>query len=601
MAQSISLTEADVHALATDQSFDRGYRYYRNDSVFNVIRRGNMVTAKVEGSDYDPYQVQVNLSTSGIDTTMCTCPYDWGGICKHIVATLLVLIHKDNEIETKPEVADLLNGLSEDQLRQVLLHVAEEGLAFAEVIEREVQWLQEVPAKTAVSTPFPSTKVDINAVRREMHKDFRLAGKGDPFQHGYYDEYAGLEVDVDGILQPHLEKVVVLLDAGDVDTAVTLITTIFEAFIDGLTDLDEWVYEYNEDVFGEANLELGTALAEIILSQTLSPDQEDDWLAQITDWEDTLGDLDIATMALEHGWTYPPLVVAMKGNITEKGAWEDDAPDYADELATVRLRILARRGETDAYINLAAAEGQAGLSVNMLAQSGQIERAVSEAKSYLVDPREILSLGKVLVEKGEVEAAFAVAEHGFDLEWEEGKAELAQWTRDQAKVANIQDLALKAAEIAFINSHKLSDYQAVQQLSKEAWPTIKPALLKSLQKSGWVSQKIDIYLHEKMLMEAMQALDTQGFASADDLHRVIEATRETHPNWGIGKCKRKAEAIMDEGRSKDYETAVSWLCIAQEIYQQHQRQHEWQIYLNKLLATHQRKYKLVPMLQNIRA
>lgn len=57
---------------------------------------------------------------------------------------------------------------------------------------------------------------------------------------------------------------------------------------------------------------------------------------------------------------------------------------------------------------------------------------------------------------------------------------------------------------------------------------------------------------------------------------------------------------MDEGRSKDYETAVSWLRIAHEIYQQHQRQQEWQTYLDKLLATHRRKYKLVPMLQNIR-
>ncbi|KAA3662972.1 MAG: hypothetical protein DWQ04_11900, partial [Chloroflexi bacterium] len=313
IAQSISLTEADIGALATDQSFDRGYRYYRNDSVSNVIRRGNMVTAYVEGSSYDPYQVQINLDTSGIDSTMCTCPNDWGGICKHIVATLLAIIHKENEIEIKPEMADLLNGLSEGQLRQVLLHVAEESPAIAELIEREVMWLQAVPTETAVSAPSPSITVDINAVRREMHKDFRLAGKGDPFQHGYYDEYAGLEGDVDGILQPHLEKVVVLLDAGGVDTAVTLITAIFEAFIDGLTDLDEWVYEYNEDVFNEANLTLSAVLAEIILSQTLNPEQEDDWLAQITDWEDALGDLDIATMALEHGWTYPPLVAAMQG------------------------------------------------------------------------------------------------------------------------------------------------------------------------------------------------------------------------------------------------------------------------------------------------
>ncbi len=114
MAQSLSFTEADVRALASDQSFDRGYLYYRNESVFDVVRRGNIFTAKVEGSDYEPYQIQVILDTSGIDTTMCTCPYDWGGICKHIVATLLVLLHKGDEIETKPEMAALLSGLTEN-------------------------------------------------------------------------------------------------------------------------------------------------------------------------------------------------------------------------------------------------------------------------------------------------------------------------------------------------------------------------------------------------------------------------------------------------------------------------------------------------------
>ncbi|KAA3663502.1 MAG: hypothetical protein DWQ04_10495 [Chloroflexi bacterium] len=464
-----------------------------------------------------------------------------------------------------------------------------------------MEWLQDAPVTTAVSTPTAGITVDINAVRREMHKDFRLAGKGDPFQHGYYDEYAGLEVDVDGILQPHLEKVETLLDGGEVDTAVSLITAIFESFIDGLTDLDEWVYEYNEDVFSEGNLELGAALAEIILSQTLNSTQEDEWRAQITDWEAALDDLDIATMALEHGWTYPPLVAAMEGNITEKGAWEDEAPYFADELSLARLRILARQGRTEAYINLAAAEGKVELSTNMLAESGKVSQAVSEAKSYLVYPKEILSLGYVLVRKGEVEAALDIAEHGLNLEQDMGKAELAQWTRDQAKAAQNHDLALQAAQVAFMSSRDLADYQAVQQLSGQQWPAIQTLLLQNLQQSGQVSKKIDIYLHENMLLEAMHALDADGFFYDRDIHRVIEATSETHPNWGISKCKRKAEAIMDAGRAKDYETAVSWLRIAKEIYQQHQRQQEWQTYLEELLTSHQRKYKLVPMLRNIRS
>ena len=72
------------------------------------------------------------------------------------------------------------------------------------------------------------------------------------------------------------------------------------------------------------------------------------------------------------------------------------------------------------------------------------------------------------------------------------------------------------------------------------------------------------------------------------------------PNWGILKCKRKAETIMDAGQAKYYETAVTWLSTARDIYQQHQWQQDWELYLDSVLEKHHRKYKLVPMLRNIR-
>lgn len=265
-------------------------------------------------------------------------------------ADVRALVHQPETIAEKPALTTLLADLTADHLRQVLMGLSETGPEFAEIIEQEVTWLRDQPTASddTSSTPVP---VNLAAIRREIYKDFRLAGKGDSFQHGYHDEYAGLEVYPDGILQPHLETLTALLDGNDVPTAVTLITTIIEAFIDGLTDLDEWVYEYNMDVFDETNLTLGAALAEVLLSLEMKPDQQAEWLAQIADWEDALGDLDIVKTAVEQGWTYPPLVAAMQGNITEKGAWEGEAPFYADELAWVRLRILARQGRTQEYIH----------------------------------------------------------------------------------------------------------------------------------------------------------------------------------------------------------------------------------------------------------
>jgi len=39
-----------------------------------------------------PYQVRITFDQKGIIDAECSCPYDWGGFCKHIVAVLLAAI-----------------------------------------------------------------------------------------------------------------------------------------------------------------------------------------------------------------------------------------------------------------------------------------------------------------------------------------------------------------------------------------------------------------------------------------------------------------------------------------------------------------------------
>ena len=180
-------------------------------------------------------------------------------------------------------------------------------------------------------------------------------------------------------------------------------------------------------------------MAEVLLSLELDEAAQTEWLDQISEWEDALGDLEIATTAVAQDWDYPPLVAAMQGHITNLGAWEEEAPFYADELAQARLRILARQGRTDAYINLALAEGQTGRAVQMMARSGDAAKAVAEAKSYLAQPAEILALAQVLAEQDEIAAALTVAEHGLGLEYTHHMAELARWTREQAAAAGLRN------------------------------------------------------------------------------------------------------------------------------------------------------------------
>ncbi|MCA1614513.1 MAG: SWIM zinc finger family protein, partial [Acidobacteria bacterium] len=125
------LTEAHVRELASEKSFDRGEAYYHDGAVLEPIRQEKELRAQCEGSDYEPYQVSAMLTDSGIAETSCTCPYDYGGICKHIVALLLTYVHEPQAFRPIPPLSVLLAGRSQEQLIAVI----------GELIKREPELL----------------------------------------------------------------------------------------------------------------------------------------------------------------------------------------------------------------------------------------------------------------------------------------------------------------------------------------------------------------------------------------------------------------------------------------------------------------------------
>ncbi len=115
------ITADDIRAQVTGQSYDRGVDYYHAGTVESATIRGNQLFAAVQGSEWDPYRVGITFSEADF-TAACTCPYDWGGYCKHVVAALLT-VSDDNSptpIAVKPPVADLLDGLDADELRALV-------------------------------------------------------------------------------------------------------------------------------------------------------------------------------------------------------------------------------------------------------------------------------------------------------------------------------------------------------------------------------------------------------------------------------------------------------------------------------------------------
>lgn len=114
------LTEAQIKSLASSQSYQRGLSYYRDDSILNPVRQGMELSAECSGSDYEPYEVTATLNKNGVADTSCTCPYEYGGICKHIVALLLTYIHEPDSFEALDDLQSDLSNLSKEELIQLV-------------------------------------------------------------------------------------------------------------------------------------------------------------------------------------------------------------------------------------------------------------------------------------------------------------------------------------------------------------------------------------------------------------------------------------------------------------------------------------------------
>jgi uncharacterized Zn finger protein len=181
MAASMALTEAMIHQIADPEVFARGRDYLRQGAVSGLTRRGDRVTAEVEGSDIEPYRVSVKLSANGIGDTSCTCPYDWRGACKHIVAVLLACLERPSPMPEAVPLETQLVGLEAGQLRALLLGLAKDDPDLAARIDRRVLALRALP--TPVAPPPPP---DAAAIRREVRSVLRESGR-----RGYYDDYGG--------------------------------------------------------------------------------------------------------------------------------------------------------------------------------------------------------------------------------------------------------------------------------------------------------------------------------------------------------------------------------------------------------------------------
>lgn len=602
------LSETIVRSHASAESFQRGRDYYKERRVVSLIQRGNQIRAEVEGNQYAAYHVTVGFDGGGITSAACTCPYDWGGWCKHVVATLLACLHEPDAIQVLPPMEEMLAALDREQLLTLVRRLANSNPEVAAAVETQVSLLQIQPGEASKAQPAPPpqaaprprrTQIDTSAIRRQVKSLMRSSSRYD-----YYNDYEG----VDRVLQP-LEQIVqqaeASIEAGDGNNALAILQALTEEFLPDFEVLDD---SYGQ--VGDFFRTVGDTLAGAVLTAELSADEKQDWSKTFLSWHKHLEDygmddcLPRAMLALQQGWDNPKVQQWLQGTPTDAaGTDDDDEDDMLEdelELVAIRLNILQHQSRHQEYLNMARATGHMKKYVTMLVQQGNPHEAVNEARTHLHRAEDALSLATILRERDELTLALQIAEHGLELNGP--RERLARWTSELALTMGHNELALRAASIAFRAMPSLTLYQQIQKLAGEEWPALRDELLQFLRGPTDVWDKsghIDVFLAENLIDDAIAIVDdtrSRGYSSVP-VGRVMLAAVEQRPSWVINIGRNFAEQIINAGQAKYYDDAVKWLEIVRTAYFAANMKQEWHAYVGQIRRDHGRKYKLMGLMQ----
>jgi uncharacterized Zn finger protein len=629
-----NFTNSTIRDHATSKSFERGEGYFWQGAVGALVVRGERLEGEVEGSQYEPYRVQVSFDQAGITDTYCTCPYDWGGWCKHIVAVLLAYLDDPKAVEERASLESQIKALEAQQLQALLLRLLDTP-AITDLIERELKRIEatslvprhpdgrkegkeEPPANE--SSAKRRTAVDPTPFRQQVSRLLSELQQMRP-SVAYYQpplnppqSWGGIGGTI-GKIRALLQQVQGFIEGGDGHNALLILDAMTSEYVKEWHQIDGSSGETG-DFFDE----LGKIWTEAVVATELTQEEGQEWAGKLADWQEDIGDYgyeDAFSAAQEvacYGWNDDALEEML--DATELDHEQKPSYQYADQVAITRLKVLERQERYDDYLRIAKRVTQPGYYLTMLVRVGRIQDAVDEALQRMTSPGQALTLAQALRDRDALDEALYVAQYGltlktngatryfiggsYDSTFSGSNAMLATWLCDLAQSMGKAEQALSAATIAFHESPSLFAYLKVQELAGKQWLAHRIDLLTYLrQHTGYITQaRVDIFLHEGLIDDAIKAVSDDSPLKSH-LEQVISAAIQSRPQWVIQTAQAQAQRIIDTAKAKDYHHASTWLKHARDAYLAAGREREWQSYLDGIRQQHKRKYKLMGVLREL--
>ena len=217
-----NITEDQIQERCTKQVFSRGEGYFYNEAIENAIFHDWTLSANCYGSEDTPYRVSVELTSTGIADAECSCPYDWGGDCKHIVALLLTYVHEIDEIHSIEPVLTAIAEKPKATLLRIISELLKREPALVPIVETYTDGVAE---SQFGDTPTASASTVVASATTTTYREQidRLFGDGFLEQHQLHKVIAQLTE-----LGKHAES---LAQAGATEFALSILYALIHQSI----------------------------------------------------------------------------------------------------------------------------------------------------------------------------------------------------------------------------------------------------------------------------------------------------------------------------------------------------------------------------------
>jgi hypothetical protein len=563
MSASPELRKSHITQLATSQSFDRGKAYFDNGAIENPVRQGNTIWADCHGTEV--YYPRATLANPGIESSSCTCPYDWDGLCKHQVALLLAYLYEPAEFQVVPPMQKLLAKRSRDDL--------------IEMIEQMVKRHPELMALVQMPEPPAVGEVpDLASYQRQVTQLFQG------------DEMHPMARELE-TLANHGK---ILSDSGDWLHAGEIYQLLLAA---ANTHYNYTVLEvdYNGEV-GSVIQTIAEGLSDSLgLGETLDADQRRQWVETLFNAvlkDIALGGMDYAypardaiadqTIAEDWVWLEPRLRQEI-----EKAA-QNSFSDWAQEqLVKLLTAGGSRRGADQTADDILLELGTPRQQAFFHLEQSNLAEAIAIARANFNDlPGLVKQFADRLLELQAPELALdfvqaCAGERYSYADW------LAQFHQTQGNTEQFLQ-----AQVALLNqSFTLDGYRTLQAEAAPLgqWKTLRQSLHQSLTQQKRYGSLIDIALWEQDWQAAQRYLqhlrpwDKQKFQE-----KVATQIKTDEPETAIAFYRELIEQAIEERGRDNYRRAARFLKTIQPLYAQLHQTEMFQAYVAQLRKTNSR-------------